>query len=150
LVLSLFAGFCTAGEIGTLAVNAVVLSRSNCRFANGPPMVLPFGALDPGNPVDVTRNATAWFVCRGSAPIATFAFSDDGGRYETGPDARRMRHASLPAEYIPYDLTFSPPSGSVPRNVWRILTVTGTVRGTDYAGAAAGSYSDSVVVTILP
>ncbi len=139
-----------AAEVGTLTVSAVVLSRSNCRFVNGPAMNLNFGALDPGNPVDVSRSATVDYVCRGSAPIATFAFEDDGGRNETAPGARRMRHATLAAEYLPYDLTYSPPSGTVPRNVRRTLTVTGTVNGSDYTGIAAGNYSDTVVISILP
>ncbi len=150
LSLALLAGAGRAAEVGTLTVSAVVLSRSNCRFANGPPMTLGFGALDPGNPVDVTRNATARYICRGSAPIATFAFEDDGGRYETAPGARRMRHATLASEFLPYDLTYSPPSGSIPRNTWRTLTVSGTVKGTDYTGIAAGAYSDTVVISILP
>lgn len=150
LSLSVLASIGQTGEVGTLTVSAVVLSRSNCRFVNGPPMNLNFGALDPANPVDVTRSATVDYVCRGSAPIAMFAFQDDGGRYETGPGARRMRHASLAADFLPYSLTYSPQSGNVPRNVRRTLTVTGTVNGSDYTGLAAGNYSDTVVISILP
>lgn len=136
------------GDTGTLAVTATVLSKSNCRFDTRT-STLDFGALDPAVAADVTASASIDFVCRGSAPVAAFLFTDDDGRNPSGPGARRMRHAAAP-EFLPYGLAFSPPSGTVPRNVHRTLTVSGTVRGTDFRGAMAGAYTDSVVVSILP
>ena len=96
-------------------------------------------------------NATASvdYVCRGSAPVAAFLFTDDNGQNPSGPGARRMRHAAAP-ELLPYDLAFSPASGTVPKNVHRTLTISGTVRWTDFRGSTAGAYTDSVVVSILP
>jgi hypothetical protein len=60
-----------------------------------------------------------------------------------------MHHAAVP-EFLPYDLAFSPVSGTVAMNVPRTLTISGTVRWADFGGAVAGAYMDSVLVSILP
>lgn len=132
-----------------LSVSATVVSNSNCRF-NTTTSTLGFGALDPGNPTDKTVNTTTTYRCGGSAPIATFAITHDSGRYETAPNFPRMRHTTVTTEYLPYTITLSPSSGSVPRNTNRTLTITGTVKGDDYKGARAGNFADTVVLTIAP
>jgi spore coat protein U-like protein len=135
-------------DTGTLAVTATVLSKSNCRF-NTKTATLDFGALDPAVAVDVNSTASVGFVCRGSAPVAAFLFTDDNGQNPSGPGARRMRHATA-AEFLPYVFAFSPASGTIPKNAPGTLTISGTVRWTDFRGSTAGAYTDSVVVSILP
>ena len=136
------------GDTGTLSVTATVLSKSNCKF-DTKTSTLNFGALDPAVAADVNATASVGYVCRGSAPVAAFLFMDDNGQNPSGPGARRMRHAAAP-EFLPYGLAFSPASGTVPKNVHRTLTISGTVQWTDFHGAMAGAYTDSVVVSILP
>jgi len=136
------------GDTGTLAVTATVLSRSQCKF-DTTTSTLNFGALDPAVASDVAASASVDFVCRGSAPVAAFLFMDDNGQNMSGPGARRMRHTAA-SEFLPYDLAFSPASGTVPKNVHRTLTISGTVRWADFRGSMAGAYADSVVVSILP
>ena len=136
------------GDTGTLAVTATVLSKSNCKF-DTKTSTLNFGALDPAVASDVNATASVDYVCRGSAPVAAFLFTDDNGQNPSGPGARRMRHAAAP-EFLPYGLAFSPASGTVPKNVHRTLTLSGTVRWADFRGAMAGAYTDSVIVSILP
>lgn len=133
----------------TLTVSATVLSKSNCKF-NSASSTLNFGALNPANSVDVTANASIILVCRGSAPIATFFISDDDGLYETGPNANRMRHSTVLTEYLPYDLTLTPTTATIPKNVNQTLTLTGTVRAANYQSAYVGSYADTVIITIAP
>lgn len=137
---------------GTLTVTATVLSRNNCRFTgiNAAASTLNFGNLDPSNPVDITATTTIRFRCRGSSRIATFFISDNDGLYETGPGANRMRHTVVLTEYLPYSLNLNPITASVPRNTNQTLTITGTVRGVDYQNAYVGSYSDTVIITIVP
>jgi spore coat protein U-like protein len=136
------------GDTGTLAVTATVISKSQCKF-DTTTSTLNFGALDPAVASDVTASASVGYVCRGSAPVAAFLFTDDYGQNPSGPGARRMRHAAAP-EFLPYDLAFSPASGTVPKNVHRTLTISGTVGWADFRGSMAGAYADSVVVSILP
>ncbi len=137
-----------SGDTGTLAVTATVLSKSQCKFDTST-STLDFGLLDPAVPADVNATASVDYVCRGSAPVAAFLFTDDDGQNPSGPGARRMRHAAA-SEFLPYGLAFNPVSGTVPKNVHRTLTISGTVRWTDFRGATAGIYTDSVVVSILP
>ena len=137
-----------SGDTGTLAVTATVLSKSNCRFDSNT-STLNFGALDPAVAVDVTASASVDYVCRGSAPVAAFLFTDDDGQNPSGPGARRMRHAAAP-EFLPYSLLLSPASGAIPKNTPGTLTASGTVRWADFRGSMAGAYMDSVVVSILP
>lgn len=82
--------------------------------------------------------------------MATFSISDDDGLYETGPNANRMRHATILTEYLPYSFTLNPTTGTVPRNVNQTLTISGMVRGVDYQDASVGAYSDTVVISIVP
>jgi len=136
------------GAMGTLAVTATVLTRSNCRFDTRT-STLNFGALDPAVAADVNATTTVGYVCRGSAPVAAFLFTDDDGRNPSGPGYRRMRHATAP-EFLPYSLLLSPAAGAIPKNTPGTLTVSGTVRWADFRGSTAGTYTDSVVVSILP
>ena len=149
LVSIFWAGLSNAAETGLMTVTATVLSKSQCKF-NSNSSSLNFGSLDPVNAVDKTVDTTITFRCGGSAPNATFFVSDDDGLYETGPDANRMRHATNTAEYLLYTFTLDPASGTVPKNTNQTLTISGTVRGSDYQDAIAGNFSDSVVISISP
>jgi hypothetical protein len=40
--------------------------------------------------------------------------------------------------------------GGIPKNAPGTLTLSGIVRWTDFRGAMAGAYTDSVIVSILP
>lgn len=137
------------GGTAAVSVTATVLSKSNCKF-DSKTATLGFGSLDPGNSVDATAGVQIGFVCRGSAPQATFVIVGDDGLYETGPGNSRMRHATILTEFLPYSLVLNPSSGTVPKNAPQTLTISGTVRGIDYQGANAGNYSDMVVISINP
>lgn len=140
----------TAGAASsTITVSAVVLSKSVCKFSSNA-AALDFGMLDPGNAVDVTTSTSLEFRCMGSSPTATYVVTDDDGMHDTGPNANRMRHLSVAGQYLPYSMTVSPDSGTVPKGEYRTLTISGTVRGPDYRNAVSGSYSDTVVITINP
>ena len=134
---------------GLVSVSATVLSKSNCKFRTSA-AALPFGTLDASLAVDRVVSATLDFRCQGSAPIASFIFSSDDGMNESGPNRPRMRHATVPAEYLPYSLGLSPASGSIEKGVTGTLTLTGTITPADVAGAIAGSFSDTVTRTLQP
>lgn len=136
-----------AAGINSLTVTATVLSKSRCRF-NSVTSSLNLGTLDPANPIDVTVSTTISFVCRGSANPATFSISDDGGMNNSG--VPRMRHTTAPSEFLPYNLTLSPTSGTVPKNVNQTLTITGKVLASDYQNSYMGNYNDTVVISIVP
>jgi spore coat protein U-like protein len=140
--------FANAGS-GTLTVGATILSKSNCKL-NSTSSSLNFGALDPGDTTDAVATTSVNFVCHGSAPMATYAFSTDNGLNESGPGSYRMRNTATPTEFLPYALSLSPMSGTVPKNSTRTLTITGTVTSQNFRTAAAGNYADTVVITLVP
>jgi len=148
-ILIFFAAITPSYAANILSVTATVVSRNNCRFNTGTSS-LDFGTLDPGNPSDKTVNTSVTFRCGGSGNPATFTITHDSGLYETATDAPRMRNATVTTEYLPYTLTLSPTSGSVPRNTNRTLTISGTVPGTEFQNAYAGNYRDRVVISIEP
>lgn len=132
------------GASASLAVSATVLSKSNCKFSTATG-TLPFGNIDSGGSADASATASLTFRCNGSAPIATYLISDDDGL-----NANRMAHTSLAGTFLPYQLSYTPTTGSVPRGDPVTLSISGTVRSSDYRVAVAGAYSDTVILSILP
>lgn len=138
-----------AADGGVLAVSALVVSKSNCKF-NAGAMVLDFGNIDPAGGADVTATATKTFSCGGSAPDATFVISAGNGLYfDTGSLTRRMQHSGG-AAHLPYSLTLSPTTATVPKNAIQTLTVTGKITQAAFQNALLGSYSDTVTITLTP
>jgi hypothetical protein len=145
------AGIGYAADSSVVSVTATVVSSGSCSFTTHTAN-LNFGNLDPSNPVDVTTTTSVLFRCfRWFIFPVTYFIGDDDGLYQTGSDANRMRHTTIPTEYLPYAFSLNPQSGNVTGN-WtnHTLTITGTVRGVDYQNAAMGNYSDRVIVSIEP
>lgn len=146
--LLMFAGVSLlAGSRALAADTATVISKSNCKFSTTT-AALAFGTLDPGNPVDVTRTATLTVRCGGSAANATYLITDDDGLHQSG--AERMQHALTSTEFLPYSFSYAPASATILKNADQTITVTGTVTGANYQNALAGSYSDTVTLTLAP
>lgn len=137
-----------AANTGTLTLSATVLSKNVCKF-NSTATALNFGTIDPTSSSPVTVSLSLSYRCNGSDPVATWSVGSDDGLHETGPGQPRMQHTTSPAFYLPYSLSF-PASGNAPRNVNQTMTVTGTVAPANFAAAIAGSYSDTLVLSILP
>jgi spore coat protein U-like protein len=137
------AGAAMAAGTTTVAVSATVVGT--CKFTAGG--AIPFGNLDPSvgtNQTPAVSQPTFWCT-KGAA----YTISDDAGLNETGPTARRMVHASL-SEYIPYTFTYTATgTGTGPGSPFT-MNIASTVLGTDYINASAGTYSDTVTLTIAP
>lgn len=142
------AGNCLSAPT-SITVQAVILSKSICKFKTKG-VALDFGLLDPVAATDVTRQTTINFVCNGSADPATFLITKDDGLNASGPNGTRMQHSTTPANFIAYTVNLNPTSGTVPKSELQTLTVTGTILGNDYRNAIAGTYADTVTLTINP
>ncbi|MEW6324139.1 MAG: spore coat protein U domain-containing protein [Nitrospirota bacterium] len=148
--LAFSAGRAWPADSNVINVRATVLSSSNCRFS--PPKLanIDFGIVDPLNPVNLTVSASLIVRCSGSSPLATFFISDDDGLYETGANANRMRHAIDATQFMPYSLSLTPDTATIPRNTDQTITITATLNGASYQNAIAGVYADTVTVNIVP
>jgi spore coat protein U-like protein len=153
LLSAFLSGYPVAGwalDSGTITINAVILSASNCRFIPPKSADINFGILDPTNPVNVTVSASVIIRCSGSDPLATFGITDDDGLHETGLNANRMQHTVIAGQYIPYSLSYLPTSATIPRNTNQTITITGTLNGANYQNAIAGIFTDVVTLTVAP
>lgn len=147
--LAFMGGLTQAAGNGSMTVSAVVVSKNNCKFSSGT-MALNFGNVDPASTVDATASASTGFTCNGSAPTVTFFISAGDGLYSTGPGVRRMQHATVATEFMAYSLGLSPSSATVPKGSAQTLTVTGTIRPFEFQNVRAGTYQDTVVITLTP
>lgn len=136
-----FAGMSLAADSNTLTVQANVLGT--CKFSSATSL-LDFLTLDPSNPVVVNVSATTKFWC--TKGVTTDAITSDTGIH----GAFNMKHATL-ADLIPYTLTLTKDAAANtgPASP-RTLTIAGSVAGAAYSGVSAGSYSDTVTLTINP
>ena len=138
-----FSGVALADDTATVTVSANVVGT--CKFASGDTVV--FGTLDPsvGTNVNGTIAQPTTFWCTKGT---TYTITDDDGLSEDGT-THRVKHASL-AEYIPYSFAYTGTgtgAGAGPTN--RItMDIISAVQGTDYINASAGSYADTVILTI--
>jgi len=141
-------------DTSTLAVSAVVVSKNNCKFATGTSpvaMVTNNGTgIDPSLTAIATGNSTATFTCNGASSAATFTVTTNDGAHASGPGLRRMQHATLATNFLPYALAVSPSSATVSKGTPVTVTMTASVLSIDYQDAVAGTYSDTVTVTVSP
>jgi len=128
-------------------VNAVIVSKSNCRFnAAGSTISL---SIDPAATGNLTATGSITIRCVGSAATASYAVSNNNGLYGSSPATLRMRHATLATEHLGYAMSY-PPSGMTPKNTNTTFTVTVSVAPADFQNMVPGSYSDTVILTITP
>ncbi|MDO8737506.1 spore coat protein U domain-containing protein [Candidatus Deferrimicrobium sp.] len=137
-------GAAWALDTNTLTVQASVLGT--CKFSTAT-STLNFGALDPSNPVLVNGSTTTQFWC--TKGVATDLITANFGLNPAG--AIRQMKDIAGADLIPYSLTLTP-DGSTNQGPAspRTFGIGGSVLAADYTGKTAGSYADTVVLTLNP
>lgn len=140
------AGSAMAVDTATVTVSASVLG--NCRFSTNTGTV-SFGTLDPaaGGNVNGTVTQPVFWCTRGTS----FTIGDDVGLHESG-STYRMQHATSTTDFIPYTFTYTGSGTGAGAGAANRITmdIAAQVLGLDYINALAGSYSDTVTLTINP
>jgi len=134
---------------GALPVTATVMSRTGCLFLNSSNPRLDFGTIDQASASNATAATTVTVRCRGNL-LTRWTLTVDDGLYSTGTNARRLRHATMTGELMPYALTVTPTAG------WSVLfgasnttiDITGSITPANFQTVAAGDYSDTVKLTL--
>jgi spore coat protein U-like protein len=114
---------------------------------------LNFGPLDPSSGINVpaamspsTANADKAGDCQPTNQ--TMTISADNGLNFSG--SRRLKHVAS-ADFIAYSLTGIPVTPARPgNNNYITFAFSGTIMSTAYENARAGSYSDTVIITVAP
>lgn len=130
-----------AGDTATVAVSASVVGV--CKFNSGGSVSF---TLDPstGGDVNGTVSQPQFWCTKG----ASYTISDDDGLNESGT-THRMKHASL-ADVIPYSFSYTASGSGTGPGTPINMNIASTVVSADYLNASAGSYADTVTLTIAP
>lgn len=137
--------FASAGDTQNLSVTASVTGL--CKFSSTA-QTFTFGTLDPSAAVlTAGSGASVKYKCtKGTA--ATSVTAGNGLNFLAA--SRRMSNGT---DFIPYSLTVA---GGTQTGLGFSagkdlnLTLTGSVLAADYVDVSAGSYSDTVVLTVAP
>lgn len=134
----------------SMAVSAILVSKSNCRF-DGTSLALDFGLINPASTADATAVTGGTVSCNGGqSNTVTLGFSIGTGSNPTGTGTRRMRHATLLTEFLAYGVSISPASATIPRNSTMPFTINGIITPAQFQNVTAGSYLDAVTITVAP
>ena len=135
-----------AADTNTLTVTATVVGT--CKFEVPKTSTLNFGNLDPSVATDVTVFTTTQFWC--TKGVVTGPFTSDAGLNPAG-GKNQMRDAAS-GDVIPYTIDSLVPDAltNAGPGTKRTLTITGTVLAADYTTKSAGTYSDTVTLSINP
>jgi len=130
-----------AADTATVAVSATV--TGTCKFNSGG--TLSF-TLDPstGGNVNGTVSQPAFWCTKG----ASYTLSDDDGLNKSGT-THRMKHATL-TEYIPYSFAYTTTGTGTGKSAAITMDIASAVTEADYINASAGSYTDTVTLSITP
>ena len=144
----LTSGAALAGNTNTLKVTASITGTCNFDAANntGGNATLAFGTLDQTSTAPATATQTSLDYWCTNGTTAT-SLSADNGLYFSG--SRRLNNGGT--GYIPYTLTVTDPGGAGTGKSNPItVTFDGDIANADYIDAPAGTYSDTVTLTITP
>lgn len=133
-----------AADSNTLTVQANVVGT--CKFSAPKTSLLDFGGLDPSVGTNVNGSTTTQFWC--TKGVNTDAISAGNG---LNFGAKRQMKDIVSGDLIPYTLALVKDANpNVGPATPRTLTINGQVLGTDYTAKTAGSYSDTVILDIIP
>ena len=113
---------------------------------------MSFGALNPSSGTNATAVMSAATVNADQAgdclSLVTVTIDGDAGQSFSG--SRRLRNVAG-TDFIPYTLVGLPISRAGPGNKkYTSFTFSGQILWSAYANASAGSYSDTVMISITP
>lgn len=134
-----------AADTATVAVSATVVGT--CKFNSGGSVGF---TLDPSVGTDENGTVTqpAFWCTKG----ASYTITDDKGVNEavanTAP--RRMVHATVVTEFIPYSFSYTATGAGTGPALPITMNISSTVVSADYVNKTAGSYTDTVTLSITP
>ncbi|MGB9629262.1 MAG: spore coat protein U domain-containing protein [Thermodesulfobacteriota bacterium] len=130
-----------AGDTATVTVSATVVGT--CNFKTGGTISF---TLDPsvGGNVNGSVSQPTFWCTKG----ASYTISDDDGLHKSGT-THQMKHATL-EEFIPYSFTYTTTGTGQGKGTTLTMDISSLVKEADYINASAGSYSDTVTLTITP
>lgn len=141
LILAMAAGI-SAADTQNLAVSAKITGV--CKFTGSTPV--DFGSLDASGTADATATGNVKFWCTKNA---SYTLSTNDGAHPAGTQKQMTDGAA--GDLLPYSLTLASTTGTGSGPGTEItVNANGTITAAAYQAAVAGTYNDTVVVTIAP
>ena len=130
-----------APDTATVTVSATVVGT--CKFTSAGAVSF---TLDPsvGGAVNGAITQPTFWCTKGTS----YTLTDNNGLYVSA-GAQRMKHASA-AEFIPYTFTYTTTGLGTGPIAPFTMDIASQVAATDYLNASAGTYADTVTLTITP
>lgn len=117
-----------------------------CQFSNKG-MSMSFGALNPASGVDVIKPVSGGTTAGDCVGKVTMTISGDNGLNYNG--TRNLKSAA--GDLIAYSLIGLPQSSPGPgNNKFVSFTFDGAILWNDYANSPAGTYTDTVIISVSP
>lgn len=135
------AGTAVAADTAAIAVSATV--TGNCKVLSPGSITYTLDPATGGNAAGTVTQPTFWCT-----KASTYTITDPGGQYDSG-GSKRMKHATLD-EFIPYTFTFTATGTGAGKGTTLNMNLASSVAEANYINASAGSYADSVTLTINP
>lgn len=154
LISLILAGSCASTAMAAAANSDVSVTANvvgTCQFSTTSVGSVAFGDLTPGSgvaPVPGVVTQPQFWCTKGTV----YTISDDKGK-NGGGTSYKMKHATA-ADTIPYTFSYTTNSTTNPARgpgIWITMNVNASIaNAADYDGAAVGSYSDIVTLTVTP
>lgn len=132
-----------AGDNATVGVSGNVVGT--CKFNSGGSVAFTLDPTSGANASGTIVQPQFWCT-RG----ATWTLTDDDGLHDIVAGVHRMRHATVLTEYIPYAFAYTATGTGAGKTNPINMNITSSVLNADFINALAGSYADTVIVTIAP
>jgi len=131
-----------AADTTSVTVSATVVGT--CKFTG--PGSVSF-TLDPslGGSVAGTVAQPTFWCTKGTG----YTITDNGGG-NTSNGSKRMKNGAATPEYIPYSFTYTATGTGAGASSPLTLNIASSVAAADYLNVSAGSYSDTVTLSITP
>jgi spore coat protein U-like protein len=139
-----------AADNASITVSATVLSKNNCKFTSNGALAINIPLIDPSGSATASGSVATSFKCGGASSSVSYSVTASDGSHSTGPGLRRLRHLTTTTEFLDYTLAITPSSGLAAKNAVVDVQVTASIAAAAYQNARAGSYSDTVVLTVAP
>lgn len=130
-----------AADTANVTVSATVVGT--CKFNSGGAVAF---TLDPsvGGAVSGVVTQPAFWCTKG----ATYGITDNDG-LNASSGVQRMKHSTL-AEFIPYTFSYTAAGTGTGPGTPISMNIASSVAAVDYLNASAGSYADTVILSITP
>lgn len=129
-------------DTAIVTVSATVVGT--CKFNSGGSVGF---TLDPsvGGLVNGAITQPKFWCTKGTA----YTLTDDNGKYESGT-VHRMTDDATGTEFIPYTFTYTTTGNGTGPGLPITLDIVSQVAANDYLNKPAGTYADTVTLTITP